>query len=815
MALLEKRRALVLTAEPGAGKSTLVPPFLLDASWLGGRKIVMLEPRRLAAAAVAARIADLLGEPLGRRAGFRVRSASRVSKETRIEVVTEALLTRGIQEDPLLKDVGLVIFDEFHERSIHADLALALTLEVQRARRDLSILLMSATIDEQRLAAFLGGAPVLSCPGKAFPVETRYWPAPAGVRWEAALAAAVPLSLDGTEGDVLVFLPGVPEIRRLSARLGGALAGRAALEVLHGSLPLEEQRRVLAPRVAGTRRVILATSIAETSLTVPGVRVVADSGWARISRFHPSTGMDRLVTEKVSAAAAEQRRGRAARLGPGVCLRLWKESEDLLPHPEPEILRSDLAGLVLECVLWGALTPDRLRWLDPPPLPAWDKARELLAALRLLDSPAGRPTPLGREVAALGLSPRLGALVREGSRRGLAPLAAACAALLEDRDGSAIRDDPDLRLRLEMVRKGSGGGQSWRGGMEREAARILKRARHEGASGWSAAEEETAGGLLAFAFPDRVARREPDGSYRFPSGRAARLPPATLASRAAGAWIVAPDTDAGDSIGTVRLTAPLRQEEAEKALEPVTVESVEIRWKGLTPQAVSLRKAGRLLLGERPGAVTAEAVAASLSDRLSREGLGVLPWDERCRVFLERLRFFAGREPQKTDRAGGPGRDLSDAALAATAAEWLEPHLTLGGGPVITSNTLLAALGSILGPRRRELERSVPESLTLPGGRRRKLDYSTGAPVVEARIQEVFGLAKSPLICGVPVVFHLLSPAGRPLQVTSDLAGFWKGSYAEVRKQMRGRYPKHHWPEDPMKPGAQTAGGRRTGGRRI
>jgi ATP-dependent helicase HrpB len=806
-AALAGGRLLVLSAEPGAGKSTLVPPFLMEEPWLAGRKILMLEPRRLAAAAVSARMADLLGEPLGRRAGYRVRASSRVSRETRIEVVTEALLTRAIQEDPLLAGVGLVIFDEFHERSIHADLALALTLEVRRARPDLAVLIMSATMDSGRTAAHLGGAPVLHFPGRLFPVETRHAPLPDKQRWEDGLAGALPRVMEETHGDVLVFLPGVPEIRRAAARLSAAVGPHVEIQALHGSLPLEEQRRVLAGAAgsgssgggdasspAGRRRVILATSIAETSLTVPGIRVVADAGWARLTRFHPATGLDRLVTERVSGSSADQRRGRAGRLGPGVCVRFWKEGEPLQAHPEPELLRSDLAGVVLECALWGAREPDGLAWLDSPPRAAWAQAGEILGMLGL--TRGGAPTDLGREVAGLGLSPRLGVLVIEGARRGAAPLAAACAALLQERDGSAITGDPDLRLRLEMARTGRGGSDAWRAGMEREITRILRRVEREGPGLWGAAEESIVGGLLAHAFPDRVARRENDGSYRFVTGRAAVFPGARTragtASRAAEQWIVAPETDAGETMGTIRLAAPLSPEEAEAALVPVTTEQIEIRWNRLVPRAHRFTRAGRLTLAERPAPLDPQAVAASLKERLAREGVSILPWNEKARQLLERVRF------RGTHAAAAAGMDLSDQGLAERAEQWLGPCLTLTGGAVMSSEGLCSALRSLSGAGRGRLDAEVPESLVLPTGGRRRIDYSSGSPTVEARIQEVFGLAASPRICGVPVVFRLLSPASRPLQVTTDLEGFWKGSYAEVRKQMRGRYPRHYWPENPL-----------------
>ncbi len=611
---LEAERSLALTAEPGAGKSTLVPPYLLDEPWLSGRSIVMLEPRRLAAVAVATRISELLGEPVGRRAGYRVRTAARVGKDTRIEVVTEALLTRRIQEDPLLQGVGLVIFDEFHERSIHADCALALALEVRRARPDLALLAMSATLDASGVAGLLGPgphrpAPSLHCPGTMHPVRTVYRPLPAPGRWEEAFADGLARLFDETEGGILAFLPGAGEIRKVGGRLAAALGSRAEVLPLHGTLRLEEQRRVISPpEQSSRRRVILATSIAETSLTVPGISTVADSGWARLSRLHPATGLDILVTERVSASSAEQRRGRAGRLGPGLCVRFWTEAERLPDRPDPEILRTDLAGLVLECTLWGARTAEELRWMDQPPRAAWSQAREILGMLGLVNE-AG-PTPLGKTVAGLGLSPRLGVLAARGASEGGQTLAAACAALLQERDGSEIIRDPDFRLRLELIRSGTGGSGSWRRAIETEMGRILRRLPSAAgiAYGWTPLQEDHVGSLLAGAFPDRLARREPDGTYRLVTGRAARFPTTgggvsgrvAVPSRAAAPWIVALDADPGETIGTIRLAAPVESAEAERALEFAARETVEIRWEGLVPKGALIRRAGRLVLTERP-----------------------------------------------------------------------------------------------------------------------------------------------------------------------------------------------------------------------
>jgi ATP-dependent helicase HrpB len=805
--LLDARRRLVLTAEPGAGKSTLVPPFLMDEPWLSGHAIVMLEPRRLAAVSVAARIAELLGEPVGARAGFRVRTASRVGRETRIEVVTEALLTRRIQENPLLEGVGLVILDEFHERSVHADLALALSIEVRRARPDLALLIMSATLDTEPVAGLLRGAegdpaPALHCPGTLHPVTTRYRPLGQGSRWEEAFADGTARLFDETDGDILAFLPGAGEIRRVGARLGGALSGRAAVLPLHGTMRLEDQQRVIRPveGLSAGRRVILATSIAETSLTVPGIRTVADCGWSRISRFHPGSGLDRLVTERVSVSGADQRRGRAGRLGPGLCVRFWSEPESLPKRPDPEILRSDLSGLVLECALWGARSPEQLSWLDAPTTSAWSQASEILRMLGLICDEG--VTETGKAVSRLGLAPRLGVLITAGASRNERVLSAVCAALLEERDGSDITDDPDFRVRLEMIRTGRGGSDSWRRAVAAETERILRRSREAGATGygWTTEQEEKVGNLLARGFPDRIARRDPDGSFRLVTGRAVRFPGPppragvrmAVASRAVAAWVVAPDVDAGETSGIIHLAAPLDREEAEQRLAAAAREVTEIRWEGMVPRGMRVRRAGRIVLTERPVRPSPEEITASFQHRLSQEGISILPWNPRARELLLRMRFFSRAHPE-----AGIG-DLSDAGLAQRAGQWLEPFLKPTGGQLVTAAQLAPALESLLGKERKRLAAEAPEAIVLPTGSRRQIDYDGEEPAVEARIQEVFGLAESPLVCGVPLTFRLLSPARRPLQITRDLASFWHTTYAEVRKEMRGRYPKHYWPENPL-----------------
>jgi ATP-dependent helicase HrpB len=797
---LKDARALALSAEPGAGKSTLVPPYLIDEPWLAGRSIIMLEPRRLAAVAVAMRIAELLSEPVGRRAGYRVRTSSRVSRDTRIEVVTEALLTRRIQEDPLLEGVGLVIFDELHERSLHADLALALALEVRRARPDLALLAMSATLDAGPVSSVLGSgssspAPYLHCPGTLHPVRVEYRPISRErtSRWEEVFADGIARIFEETDGGVLAFLPGAAEIRRVGARLSAAVGGRGEVLPLHGTLRLEDQRRVIRPPDDGKRRIILATSIAETSLTVPGITAVADSGLARLARFHLATGLDRLVTEAVSAVSAEQRRGRAGRRGPGLCVRFWPESQRLVPRQDPEILRSDLSGLVLECALWGARGPDELSWMDPPSAAPWTQAREVLVMLGLVDDSGA--TPMGKTVAGLGLPPRLGVLVLRGAASGHRMLAAACAAILQERDGSGIERDPDFRLRLEAIRSGVGGAGSWRSAVEAEMGRIARRlgpASAQAGYGWTEEQERGAGALLAGAFPDRLGRREPDGTYRLVTGRTAAFAgrPGNP-TRAAGPWIVALDADAGETTGTIRLAAPVAAEQAERTLADAASEALEVRWEGLVPRGILVRRAGRLTLTERPQRLDPHLIVGSFLRELERRGLSLLPWNRQSRRLLARLRFHARTRP---DEAG----DFSDSGLISTAPEWLVPRLNPAGGHVIGPGGLSSALCALARRTAGRIDELVPAAIRLPTGAMREIDYEGAEPAVEARIQEVFGLAKSPLICGVPLTFRLLSPAHRPLQVTRDLESFWRVTYAQVRKEMRGRYPKHYWPEDPL-----------------
>ncbi len=807
-ARLRERGSLVLSAAPGAGKTSLVPPFL---AWEGGvrGRILVLEPRRVAAVGAAARIAELLGSTLGDAVGYRVRGDSRAGRESRVVAVTEGVLLREIQDDPSLPGVGCVILDEFHERSATADLCLALLAEARALRPDLLVLVMSATLDVSRIASYLD-APAVEAPGRAFPVELRHVPVAGGRGFEERLAALAPGLAEEAGGDVLMFLPGAAEIGRALRALAGSSLDALPL---HGSLPLEEQRRVVAPPggdaipPGSRRRAILATSVAETSLTVPRVRAVLDSGLARLTRFHAASGLNRLVTERESADRAEQRRGRAGRLGPGVCVRAWPAAESLPERAGPEILRAELSGLALEAAVWGARGRLGLPWLDAPPEGAWDAAVELLAELGALDAD-GAATAFGRRMASLGTEPRLAALVLRGAERGKAGEACLLAALLGDRDPGGERD---LDARLEALERAPRGDAA--ASRVREEARRLARAAGLGeAEALRVARGPTAlGPLLAAAFPDRVGRRVerrgPDAVFRLPSGRALEASGAL----AEAAWIVAAEADAGAATGRVWSGAALGETEALSALGPILRESEELEWTGMSYKARRTRRAGGILVTETAiGAAGRERVAAELARRVAAEGLGILPWGEgpgSAAALLARLRRWraAGRSGERESLP-----PLDDRSLAEGAAGWLAPFAGPGPGAVVDGPALAAALEAMLGREARAaLEREAPARLRLPSGSERPIDYSGAAPSVEARVQEFFGLDEQPQACGAPLVLRLLTPAGRPLQVTSDLPGFWRGTWAEARKELRGRYPKHEWPERPWEAAPSRSGVKR------
>jgi ATP-dependent helicase HrpB len=774
----------------------------------GSRRILMLEPRRAAVLGIASRMAELLGESPGERVGYAVRLLRKRSPRTRVEVLTEGLLVRRLQKDPSLRGISTVIFDEFHERSVYTDLALAFMLDLRRLGAETRLLIMSATMDARRIAGFIDAVenrtgenrvPVIDCPGRAFPVDIRYRPLPGKARLGAETGAALRDLLEtGRDRQVLVFLPGKREIGDAAAVLAESpLAKDFRTLPLHGGLPLARQRQVLSPENAEKGRIILATNVAESALTVPGITLVVDTGYARVEKYHIPTAMNRLCLEPISIQSADQRAGRAGRLGPGRCVRLWDESLPRSPETECEIRRIDLSGLVLECLLWGIRTREDLPWLDPPPEGAWTGAVELLTLLGALDL-QGNPSGRGRELAVLGLSPRLGTLCLAGRDAGKAVPACVAAAILADRDGSGIREDADFGRRLSMIRNNP--GQPWVRGILETAEDLLRRlGLAEEALTWEIEDEAGLGELLAAAFPDRIARRQAPqdrdgfGKFRFVSGREARVQ-GPLGNQE---WLAAPEADAGERTGFIRLAAPLSPETALRLLEPQIRTEEGIQWKGLVPRSTLSRYAGRLLISEERGPGSREGVLRDLPRLLADRGIALLPWEAdqgEPRRLLERIRFFAAH--------GGTARGaaFTDEALIRDAALWLGPGIpeNRGKDPIIDGKGLIRALLSRLGGEQKHLlDREVPEYFVLPGGKKRLLDYGSGEPALRIRLQEAFGIGGENRIMGVPVVFYLLSPADRPIQITRDLPGFWTGSYAAVRREMRGRYPKHPWPEDP------------------
>jgi ATP-dependent helicase HrpB len=782
--LAERGRA-VLQAPPGAGKTTRVPLALLDQPWLSG-KIVMLEPRRIAARAAAGHMASLLGERVGETVGYRIRMDRKVGPNTRIEVVTEGILTRMLQDDPALEGVGAVIFDEFHERSLNADLGLALALETAVLRDDLRLLVMSATLDGGPVARLLGDAPIVSSEGRAYPVETHHRPSRPGEAIEDAVARAVRDALAEETGSLLVFLPGAREIRRVQAKLSG-LGDGVTVAPLYGDLPAAAQDQAIRPAPAATRKVVLATNIAETSLTIEGVRVVIDSGLARAPRFDPRTGMSRLETVAIARAAADQRRGRAGRTEPGVCWRLWAKAGEgaMAPFDPPEILVADLAPLALELALWGS---GDLAWLDPPPAAALAQARALLADLGAID-PDGRPSAHGKAMARLPLHPRLAHMVLRAKAEGVGGTAAELAAILEGRRPSP---ETDLRSSIEVLHRDRGDPAVAR---LREAARDIARRFGLGPGGGSG----DAGALLALAYPDRVAKRRPGGrgSFLLANGRGAALRDGD--PLAGTDYLAVAETDDAGREARILAAAPLDEATLEAVLGDRIAWVQTVAWDA-TEQAVAARRQrrlGALVLTDAalPNPDPA-AVARALLEGVRRLGLDALPWRDGAVVLRKRAGFARALEGE-----GWP--DWSDTALIETLEEWLGPHL---GGMRRRSDLdrldLAQILSTALGwERQRALDTLAPATIPIPSGRRAALDYADPTqPVLAVKLQEMFGQAETPRVGNgkVPVAIHLLSPAGRPLQVTRDLAGFWAGSYAEVRKDMRGRYPRHPWPDDPL-----------------
>ena len=807
---LDRAGAAVLQAPPGAGKTTLVPLELLEQPWLAGRRIIMLEPRRLAVRAAARRMASLLGEPVGRTVGYRVRFDSRVSEATRIEVVTEGVLTRQRLADPALETAGLLIFDEFHERSLPADLGLALALETRAVLRpELRLLVMSATLDGGPISALLGAAPVMTSEGRLFEVETRHRPRPPGQRLDIAVAAAIAEALEREEGDLLAFLPGAGEINRTAERLEArALPRGVRLFRLHGQLPADEQDAAIAPAPPGGRKVVLATSIAETSLTIEGVRIVVDGGLMRVPRFSPRTGMTRLETVRVTRASADQRRGRAGRTAPGVCYRLWSPLEEagLIPFNQPEILTSDLASMALDLAAAGIRDPARLQWLDPPPAAAWRQAVGLLQLLGGLDRD-GKITPHGGRMAALPVHPRLAHMLIEAHRLGETGLAAEIAALLADRDiarrsaapagGSPSLPDADIRLRIEALRRGRGapGFEVDSGALHRARAEATEwRKRLHALSGGS---EDHAGRLLAMAYPDRIGRgRGGAGRFLLQNGRGASLP--AEQPLATAEWIVAAELDDEGTDSTIRLAAPLRPDDVRELVDRNGVCGQRLEWDPGSRSVVAwnVTELGAITVERRR---TRDADPARVLEILlgivRAEGLDQLPWSDTARSLRSRLAFLHRLDPTWPD--------VSNEALLSSVERWLGPVLLENAGLGRLSPAALSGALSSLIPRDRRtlLDRLAPERIEVPSGSQIGIDYTDpAAPVLAVRLQEVFGLHDTPRIGGgqVPLTLHLLSPASRPVQVTRDLASFWKSGYFDVRKDLRGRYPRHSWPDDPL-----------------
>ncbi|MFZ5877311.1 MAG: ATP-dependent helicase HrpB [Nitrospirota bacterium] len=802
----------VLQAPPGAGKTTYVPLALLDEPWLKGRSILMLEPRRLAARAAAGRMAELRGESVGDTVGYRIRFDAKVSANTRIEVLTEGLLTRRLQSDPGLEGVGLVIFDEFHERHLHADLALALCLESRRVlREDLKLLVMSATLDGAAVAARLDDAPVITSSGRQFPVDVRYATADARERLPETVAQAVLRALDRDPGDVLAFLPGGWEIRRAQQILDAALSTQPVdVLPLYGDLPWEAQDRAIRPAKGARRKVVLATPIAETSLTIEGIGVVIDSGFVRVPEFDPGSGLTRLATHRISRASADQRAGRAGRLGPGVCERLWTEHthRGLIARAIPEIRSADLAPLALELAQWGIRDPESLTWLDPPPVGALAQARNLLTQLNALDAD-GAITPLGRAMAALPLHPRLSHMVHVADAQGLGKAACDVAALLSERDlftGAATRSC-DVMERVEALTafrsRGRDGARA--AGADPAASQRVEQAARQfhrllrSRTPDRVARGDEIGVLLALAYPDRIGRQRTPGDIRYvlASGRGARLP--AWEHRLRPPWLVAAHLDAGETEGTIHLAAALDLD-AWRLAAPDAIRSESIvQWDENLQRVVARReeRIGELVIeSAQLNEPDPEQVRAAMLNGIRRMGLDVLPWTAEAREWQARVLSLRHWLPEEA------WPDVSDLALTETLADWLGPFLDqVARREHLTRINLLTALTSRLDWKQRQrLDEGAPTHVTVPSGSRVRLEYHPGeSPVLAVKLQEMFGLADTPRIAWgrVPVTLHLLSPARRPIQVTQDLRGFWDRTYPEVKKELKGRYPKHSWPDDP------------------
>jgi ATP-dependent helicase HrpB len=779
-AALRNRDAAVLVAPPGAGKTTRVPLVLMHEPWARDRKILVLEPRRLAARAAAARMAATLDEKVGETIGLRVRFGSQVSRKTRIEVVTEGIFTRLILDDPSLYGVAAVLFDEFHERSLDADLGLALARDAQQGlREDLKLVAMSATIDGARVGRLLGDAPLIESEGRAFPVETRYLGRDLREPIERQVTDAVTRALRADPGSMLVFLPGAAEIRRTEQLLDERVSDPSVEVVtLYGALDAQTQDRAIAPAPKSRRKVVLATAIAETSLTIEGVRIVVDSGLARVPRYEPNLGLTRLETVRVSRAAADQRRGRAGRTEPGVCYRLWDEPQtaSLEPFARPEILSADLSGFVLDLAQWGAADPGKLALLDPPPAASLAEAKSLLAELGAIDT-EGRITEEGRKLRALPLPPRLARMVV---------------------DAAAAGDDLDLGHRLDQFRRdGSRRGEDARRMAQRWAATA-----NEGGTKPRPEDATSAGAILSLAYPDRIAKtRGAGGGFLLANGRGATIDPASALSREP--FLAVAELTGTAAQSRILLATPITLDEIRARFADRIERREEIAFDAASGSLRGRRseRLGAIVLSDRPFRIDingdyADQAALMLAEGIAKLGIDKLPWTRSLQQLRHRVMYMRRAE-------GKTWPDLSDTALAASAGEWLAPIL-LGKTEAseVHPDELATALSTLLPWNlSRRLDDEAPTHFLAPTRSSVPIDYEAeGGPKISIRVQELFGFDRHPSIAGgkVPLLVELLSPAHRPVQLTRDLPGFWRGSYAAVKSDMRGRYPRHPWPDDPI-----------------
>lgn len=806
-------RSVVLHAPPGAGKTTRVPIALLDLIPPERGRIVMLEPRRIAAVSAARWMAHILGEQVGETVGYTIRFDSRVSDKTRIEVVTEGILTRRIQTDPTLENVAMIVFDEFHERSIHADLALTLCMDISKSLRpDLKMLIMSATLDCGPIAALLGNAPIVSSSGQAFAVEERYISDSKIRPLREKITDVVVMALKETAGDILVFLPGSGEIRQCSDALAKAIPGRhgdLSIHPLYGDLPFEEQERAILPSLK--RRIVLATNIAETSLTIEGVNVVIDSGLTRRLQYDPSSGMNRLITVNTSRASAEQRKGRAGRLAPGVCYRLYNRHmfQSMIPFSPPEMMVSDLSSLLLELALWGVKEPSTLVWLDAPPSAALESARHLLMNLGLIDQ-SFSITSAGREAARLPLHPRLGRLLLKAANLGCPSLGADLAAIASERDivrrSASVGSEPDIRARVEIL-------HAWRASKElpdaadllglravdRTAKQLLRLISETGkVDDKEISDPDMIPGLLLCAFPDRIAKRREEGDGRFllSQGRGLRLPAESSLSKSP--YIVAVNLDAGEKTeGRVHLAVPLSEalirQECSNSINMLR----RIEWSKRERRIIAAEEEsiGAVLLSIKPFSPTEDEVLPIICEVI-KNGQASVSFSSEARKFQARVSLLKRAFPEQNLP------DLSDDSLFSHPEEWLLPWLgRMRTAQDIVSLDILPALRAKVSWKQQQfLDEQAPTHMTVPSGSRIAIDYASGeSPVLAVKLQEMFGLADTPTIAGgrVKILLHLLSPARRPVQVTQDLRGFWNSGYQQVKKEMKGRYPKHPWPDDP------------------